>query len=108
MPDPRAQSVAELFKAAIEREEEEWPAFLQSACGEDPELNAELESLLNHHREATRFLEESVGQIAAETIVETTTFGSGELVGQYRIEALVGTGGMGEVYRATDTDLNRE
>jgi serine/threonine protein kinase len=108
MRETRVDRVAALFKAAIERDEQEWPAFLQASCAGDAELHAELESLLHHHREAMPFLEESIGQIAAETLPASATLAPGQLVGQYRIETLIGSGGMGEVYRATDTNLNRE
>jgi serine/threonine protein kinase len=108
MRETRVDRIATLFKAAIERDEQEWPAFLQASCAGDAELHADLESLLHHHREAMPFLEESIGQIAAETLPASATLAPGQLVGQYRVETLIGSGGMGEVYRATDTNLNRE
>jgi eukaryotic-like serine/threonine-protein kinase len=100
MPDERAERVAELFKTAIEGDEAERAALLQQ---ESTTVRAEVESLLEHHRAGEKFLESP-----AMLPVATGTLPDGERVQQYRIESLIGTGGMGEVYLATDTELKRK
>ena len=55
------------------------------------------------------FLEESLGEIAAEVIDDhREALAAGRRLGQYEIVALIGAGGMGEVYRARDTKLGRD
>jgi TolB-like protein len=82
-------------------------AFLQSRCGGDAELRAEVERLLAADDEPV--LQPSLaGRLAADWI-EGDRHESfvGRDIKQYRIESLLGSGGMGDVYAATDQILRR-
>jgi serine/threonine protein kinase len=71
------------------------PAFLTGACRGDEALRLEVEQLLASHDAATGFLETPAMRL------------DGQRLGAYQIEGRIGAGGMGEVYRAVDTRLNR-
>jgi len=73
-------------------------AFLDAACDGDITLRREVESLLAQASRADSFLEEPA---AAPSLI-------GRSLGPYRIVASIGAGGMGEVYRARDTKLERD
>jgi serine/threonine protein kinase/tetratricopeptide (TPR) repeat protein len=111
----RWDNVKALFQQAIELVPEEREAFLTRACGEDAELRSEVQSLLASHDDERPFLEASPVPGAAHALAaalddtdeRSAGLEPGSRIGQYEVLDCLGTGGMGEVYRARDTRLDR-
>jgi non-specific serine/threonine protein kinase/serine/threonine-protein kinase len=108
MRDERAHRLAELVKSALECGPERWDAFLEQECGSDTTMRAEIESLLKQQEGASRFIESPALHLAAESLVREGAFHAGQIIGDYEILSLIGTGGMGEVYLAQDQHLHRK
>src|SRR6478609_6443643 len=110
-PDRWAMSnladVERICLAALERPTTERAAFLAEACDGDDGLRREVESLLVHASPAERFLEHAVVEEPG-ALAGLGGLSVGERLGPYHIIAKLGAGGMGEVYRARDTQLGRE
>jgi hypothetical protein len=81
-------------------------AFLAEACAGDGALRGEVESLLRED-DASVVLDRSVWGLAGRLFGAGLELTPGSLLGRFRIEGALGTGGMGEVFSATDTRLNR-
>jgi len=79
-----------IFHSALERKRAERADYVRTACEGDEDLRLRVESLLAH--------DDSGSSLGALT---------GHHLGPYEILAPLGAGGMGEVYRARDTRLDR-
>jgi Tol biopolymer transport system component len=115
----RWREIERLYYAALERDAAERAAFLNEACGGDEGLRREIESLVAYHGAANDFMARptvtadvarfSKIASAVRRTQESSVPGRfvGRVFGSYEVQALIAAGGMGEVYRAVDTRLNR-
>ena len=101
MADDRWARIEGLFHEARARPASERSAFLDDACGGDAGLRQEVLSLLLQDSGARSFLETPAAPSGTPALI-------GRRLGPYRIDARIGAGGMGEVYRARDTKLGRD
>ena len=105
MEADRWQRLEDLFHRILELPPEARSAALADECGDDVELQAEVQRLLQAHEQASGFVSNAaagLGQVAAMLMPE------GTLIGAYRIVREIGRGGMGAVYLAERADAQFE
>jgi|GEM_PF-133014 len=103
------EQVKEIFDAALKLAPDEREQFLAENCSGDEELRREVQSLLSSFDSANSFLQKpAVGEIADVIESGDKKLENGKRFGYYRIIKQIGAGGMGEVYLAKDTKLERK
>ena len=117
MQPERWQQISGIFKSAIALEPEKRAAYVAAQCGPDEALRQEVEKLIGSHQKADQadFINSPAVEEVAPLLVPEDNEGEvdkdrlekGQQVNHYLILQKIGAGGMGEVYLATDTRLDR-
>jgi serine/threonine protein kinase/Tfp pilus assembly protein PilF len=109
MTPAQLQTIKKIFHGALEQGPDQVSAFLDTACNGDEALRREVEELLASDQRAGRFIEKSAVGLATK-IIQNQQADSlvGQTIGHYKISEAIDTGGMGEVYLATDVTAGRK
>jgi serine/threonine protein kinase len=102
MSPDRWHKVEKIYHSVLEKPREQRVPYLDGACGSDAELRRQVEALISRTEAASSPLDRPAWEL-----LETTSAPPGTQLGPYRLLHLAGTGGMGRVYKAIDTRLDR-
>ena len=109
MEPNRWKKIKGVFDAALEIEPAEREQFLDNSCASDPELRKDVQNLIDSFEEAGSFIEQpAAGEVASLILEPKQTLATGQRFAHYEILRHIGSGGMGEVYLAKDTKLDRQ
>ena len=115
MTPERWQQISRIFKSAILLDDEARAAYVSNECGRDESLRAEVDKLIDSHGKANadNFMDGLAAEAAAPLLTgveagpHQEALNKGQQFGSYVILDSLGVGGMGEVYLARDTRLDR-
>lgn len=109
MINSELRQVEQIFHVALSLDSEERPDYLDSACSGDEGLRHEVESLVSAYESSSGLLEDAAVTLAMKVMgANAANSMVGKEVGPYKILDSLGRGGMGTVYLAEDSRLNRK
>lgn len=108
MEHERWQQVERIYHAVAALPQAERASLLDQECAGDADLRVEVDRMMTVESGGIGFLEAPAMEVAARAFAEATAVRPGSRFGPYEVAALLGVGGMGEVFRARDMRLNRD
>ncbi len=109
MTPAQLQTIEEIFYAALEQDSDDVARFLETTCEGNELLRGEVEALLASRQRVGSFIETSAVGIATRIIENgQADLVVGQTFGHYKISKRIGSGGMGDVYLATDVIAGRK
>ncbi len=103
------QRLEELFHEAVGLGPQQRAEFIARLRDSNPDLVAELESLMSAHEQPDSLIDAPAYEAGAEMIADTQpALLAGQVVAHYTVVGPLGKGGMGEVYLANDAKLDRK
>src|SRR5947209_6166420 len=96
MQPDRWRRIKEILETGLRLSGNERLDYVGRACGDDAQLREEVQSLIDAYEESGDALE-IAPRAPADPLI-------GSLLGPYRVAELIGSGGMGSVYRAERAD----
>jgi len=102
LPADRWTLIETLFQAGADLPPDQWDAFLEEQCQDDPQLREEVLSLLRHDTAEEPPFVDAISASAASVVEDDPP--AGRVLGPYRIEREIGRGGMAVVYLAVRAD----
>src|SRR5262245_24130417 len=108
MTPERYQQIDQIFQEALQVAPEQRSTFLDAACSGDLALRSHVESLLSSDGLGLSYIDDPALNVAAQLLPSgESELTIGEQIDRYTILSLLGTGGMGEVYLAHESKLDR-
>jgi hypothetical protein len=98
------ERVRSILEAALVEPPDRRAAFVEASCRDEPSIREQVIALLASHNRAAAFLETPAGALLDTHSRADLT---GAQIGPYHLGSRIGRGGMGDVYRARDTRLDR-
>ena len=109
MTPAQLQTIEKIFRAALDQEPGQISEFLDTACEGDELLRRKVEALLASRPRVGSFIATSAVSLATKIIQNgQADLLVGQTIGHYKLSERIGTGGMGEVYLATDITAGRK
>ncbi len=111
MTPERWEQVQQLYHAARTRAAGERASYLDAACAGDAGLRREVDSLLARQSSGTGGLLDDPARAGRASLPDepnVSRLAPGSQLGPYQINSLLGSGGMGQVYKAFDARMGRD